>query len=89
MNDIYAPYSPHSRRGFAEPQSQYRTHETAPLRNWKAGYDKYEEMWFVTHYVGGEDGHICIGEYDTEQEAKAARDEANIKGVTHTHIIDL
>ena len=67
----------------------YRTHETAPLRNWRVDYDEYEEQWVIIHYVGGEDGWICIGGYDTEQEAIVEKLKANREGPTHTHHIDL
>lgn len=67
----------------------YRKHVSAPLTNWSPVYDDYEEVWLIEHYVGGEDGWTCMGDYATEAEAQAAAEEANRAGHTHTHIIDL
>jgi hypothetical protein len=66
-----------------------RTHETAPLRNWTVGYDDYAEQWLIEHYVGGEDGWIALGSFDTKEEAEAEAIVVNKEGPTHTHYIDL
>ena len=69
-------------------QPQYRTHEKV-LNNWHVDYDDYAECYCLCHYVGGEDGVTYMGDYDTKEEAQAARLEANKAGHIHTHIIDL
>ena len=66
-----------------------RTVETAPLTNWSPDFDSYEKVWYISHYVGGEDGIISDGGWDTEAEAIAAAEVANTARQTHTHHIDL
>jgi hypothetical protein len=70
-------------------EPQFRTHETAPLRNWSPAYDEFSESWLLEHYVGGEDGWIAIGHFDTEAQAAAEAIVVNKEGPTHTHYIDL
>lgn len=57
------------------------------LNNWSVDYDEYCKVYVLVHYVGGEDGYTCYGEFETRAEAEAEVAKANAAGMVHTHHI--
>ena len=62
---------------------------TRILDKWYPTYEweEDEQVWFVEHYVGGEDAYIHddLREYPTKEQAQARADELNKERQIHTY----
>ena len=53
------------------------------LNKWSLDHDEYEDVWYISHYVGGEDCVTHEGPWDTKEEAEVARVAANAEARTY------